>query len=232
MIGVISDAHGNGPALRIAIDVLKRHGAHRFIFLGDAVGYVPSLSAVNVLADLGRSVTCLRGNHDTNVIEGTPGVERESIYQHLAVREIMTSDHFAFMSSWRLKSTLDCPAGNALFVHGSPAEPTNGYVYPDTDLTTFSVAEAFVFMGHTHRPFIRQCGAHTFINVGSCGMPRDHGTLGSAATFDEDSGSIRLLRFDISRAVQEVLESHLIDPLVRAVFERTGSRVEGDVVDV
>ena len=96
-----------------------------------------------------------------------------------------------------------------LFVHGSPSDPTWGYVYPDTPLEEFDdVTADVVFMGHTHRPFVRISGATTFVNVGSCGMPRDGDPRGAAALFDTTSGEATILRFDIAEPSRRALAAH------------------------
>ena len=83
----------------------------------------------------------------------------------------------------------------ALLVHANPATPLTGYVYRDSDFSRYaSVPHDVIFMGHTHRPFSVRHGGKLFVNVGSVGMPRDHGALASFALFDTDRGSCRICR--------------------------------------
>jgi predicted phosphodiesterase len=83
-----------------------------------------------------------------------------------------------------------------LFLHGSPRDPTNEYVFPETIYDKnkmeqmFAKVPQYCFQGHTHMPgvfttdleFIRPSDCdHEFplgrdklmVNVGSVGQPRD-----------------------------------------------------------
>lgn len=232
MIGVLSDAHGNRPAFDLAINILRRYEAERFIFLGDAVGYIPTPAVVSAIQELGAAISCIRGNHEDILIKEAFDPSREAVYQHETTKRKMNINSLDFVIAWPTQLSLEFEAGNALFVHGSPQKPTYGYVYPDTDLGAFPVKEQFVFMGNTHRPFIRQHERTTFINVGSCSMPRDHGALGSAALFDEQTGHIRILRFDIQQEIQKALEAiGQVHPSVNNLFNRRTQEVEGEIVD-
>lgn len=223
MIGILADAHGNRPGFERALDLLRREGARRFVFLGDAVGYIPTAAVVAAIAELGTAIVCVRGNHDEMVLSNTTDPAREHVYQHVKTREALSRAALALMGGWDVRYTLESPAGRALFVHGSPSDPTAGYVYPAADLRPLRVDADFVFMGHTHRPFVRRCDRTLFVNVGSCGLPRDHGGLGAAALFDDSTGDVRILRFDIARETRELCESVAgVHPSVLRLLERRG----------
>jgi len=228
MIGVLSDAHGNRPAFDAAIRALSLAGATRFVFLGDAVGYLPSRSVVDAIAGLGESIMCVRGNHDSMVLSDTIDIAREDAYQHQAIRALLTPGDCELIAGWPLQWAEAWPAGRALFVHGSPANPTNGYVYPDTDLDTVATDADFVFMGHTHRPFVRAHRDKVFVNAGSCGLPRDDGWMGAAALFDERDGHAQIVRFDIEQQTREWLEMiPRVHESVMAALARRPDKVHG-----
>ncbi|MFQ5730094.1 MAG: metallophosphoesterase family protein, partial [Waddliaceae bacterium] len=93
--------------------------------------------------------------------------------------------------------------------------------YPDSDLARFyTLGVDAVFMGHTHRPFINTVGKTLVVNVGSCGLPRDHGELSSCAVFDTDSGECRILRipFDAQSVLRTVPRP--VHPAVISSFAR------------
>lgn len=232
MIGVLSDAHGNRSAFDLSIGILRRYGAEKFIFLGDAIGYLPTLGVISAIQELGAAISCIRGNHEDILIKETFDPYREAVYQHKTTKGKMNVDTLDFVITWPKQLSLEFKVGNALFVHGSSQDPTYGYVYPDTDLDAFPVKEPFVFMGNTHRPFIRRHKGTTFINVGSCGMPRDHGALGSVVLFNDQTGQIRILRFGIHREIQETLETlGQVHPSVNNLFNRRTQEFEGEIVD-
>ena len=134
MIGILSDAHGNRPAFDLAINVLKRNGAEKFVFLGDAVGYLPTPSVLSSIQNLGETISCIRGNHEDILLTGHFDPVREPLYQHAVTRRQMNEAQLLLIKAWPAQAALEFAAGTVLFLHGSPQDPTYGYVYPDTDL--------------------------------------------------------------------------------------------------
>jgi putative phosphoesterase len=230
VLGILSDAHGNDEAFHLAISVLERHGATEFAYLGDAVGYVPLPDVVNSLMRLDRLKLCIRGNHEDMLLNLNSQPKRDEVYQLQRTRKLLSESALEYLASWPVNHSIDFPLGKALFVHGSPSDPTNGYVYPNSDLSGFQTDADFVFMGHSHHPFIRRCGDKTYVNVGSCGMPRDDGRYGAAGLFDEHTGAIRVLRFDIAGATESVLtRSAPIHNSVAALFDRRRHAIFGEM---
>jgi putative phosphoesterase len=207
VIGILSDAHGNRAAFDRAIEVLAAEGASQYVFLGDAVGYIPTPAVVDAIRALGDSIACVRGNHDEMLLSGEPWSMRDPVYQLARTKNLMQQQDIDLIAGWPLQRVLETAAGSVLFVHANPNDPLSGYIYPDTDLAPFAVDHAFVFMGHTHRPFVRQMGHTLFVNAGSCGLPRDHRGLGAAALFDPRSGEVRIVRFDIQPENRAVIDA-------------------------
>ncbi len=232
MIGVLSDAHGNAPVFRRMLDALSTLGAERFIFLGDAVGYIPSVDVLAALMDMGTRVQCILGNHEQMLLDGQYPERLESVYQIQATRSLLTPEQAAFIAGWPAFREIEYPCGWALFVHGSPHDHQNGYVYPDTELDVFDVPHGLVFMGHTHRAFMRQQGARRFINVGSCGLPRDDGRYASAVLFDPENGHVRLIRLELSFFDADAyLAGRHVHPSVTNLFQRRQDEVLGEIIE-
>ncbi len=231
LIGLISDAHGNGLAFDRAVSLLLAQGATHLYFLGDAVGYVPSDAVLNSIARLKGRVHCIRGNHEAMLLEGQNDPARERVYQLEALRANLTSQQLEMISSWPTFLKEKILGLNLLFVHGSPADPTYGYVYPDTDLSGFMPEADWVFMGNTHHPFIREHAGTCYVNIGSSGLPRDDGRFGSVALFDPRARGVRILRFDITADCRQVLEQFpAVHPSVREVYARRRPSVIGDIL--
>ena len=230
MIGILSDAHGNVGAFRAAIHHLRGLGVESFYFLGDAVGYIPSLAVVDELMSMGAKVKCVLGNHEQLLFQKPTAAERELIYQHQSLRARLTDHQIDFLKSWPTHRRVTIDGTSMLFVHGSSNDYTNGYVYPDTDLGQFHPSEAFVFMGHSHYPFIRSANDITYVNVGSCGLPRDDGRFGAFARFDPTTKVVRVYRFGIEKFVAELCASnHLsVHPKVLQLFYRRSDYVSDD----
>lgn len=232
MIGVLSDAHGNIQVFRRMLDALSRMGADRFIFLGDAVGYIPSVEVLSALMEMGDRVQCILGNHEQMLLDGQYPERLEPVYRIQATRALLSTEQAAFVAGWPCCLEVDYPCGRALFVHGSPSDYQNGYVYPDSDLTDFDGAYGLVFMGHTHRAFIREHGARRFVNVGSCGLPRDDGRYASAALFDPVTGSTKLVRLELSFFDPASSFAGLdVHHSVAELFKRRQADISGEIIE-
>jgi len=231
LIGILADAHGNGPAFDRAITVLKELGVESFWFLGDAVGYIPSLSVLASLRKLGSCLHCIKGNHEQMLLADHVDATLDAVYQLSALKTVITQQDVLMIASWSLTSIEQHGTRSVLCVHGCPSNSTYGYVYPDSDLRIFNPRADIVFMAHTHRPFIRDCNGVRYVNVGSCGLPRDDGRFGSAAIYDVISGAVRVVRFDITAETEAALSlSPPVHPDVLGILSRRESLIFGDIL--
>lgn len=231
ILGFISDAHGNVEAFNKGISLLVAEGAERLFFLGDAIGYVPSCAVLNALDSLGEKIFCIRGNHEAMLLDGRVDLARDAVYQLGFLRTDLPQSQLKMISSWPLQHREVFDGLSLLLVHGSPEDPTYGYVYPETNLSGFFPDADWVFMGNTHHPFIREHAGISYVNIGSCGMPRDDGRFGSAALLDTKTGTARILRFDIASETRQMLEEFpIIHPSVRDLYSRRQSAVFGDLL--
>lgn len=240
VIGIFSDIHGNTEALKTTLKVLEANGAETLICLGDTIGYLPSTDTIEILRSIPNMSIVIKGNHEQMILTGEDKAgnplspERLKIYNSKTICEKLTEQQQEYLNDLPLSHTEILPCGKALFVHGAPDDELYGYVYPDTDLSPWEDLDYdYIFMGHTHRPFIATHKNKTFINVGSCGMPRDHGSLGACALFDEHTGNARILRFSIAEETAGILEDEdsIHDSVIR-LFERIPSTYTGEYIDV
>lgn len=230
-IGFISDAHGHYMAFNRGLSILHELGAEAIYFLGDAIGYLPGIEVLKILRE--QKIPCIRGNHEDMLLSGSIVDEHEAIYRHREVAAMMPEELSRFVEKWPESVRVAEACGDLLVVHGSPIDPMHGYVYPDSALSDFDVGGAsFVFMGNTHRPFIRDCNGTTFVNVGSCGMCRDCGSLGAVCLLDSESSEATIFRYDISDLNEQLpamysnLSPALIDLFARQEKDVFGVRYE------
>ncbi len=203
ILGVLSDAHGHVEGFLEGLTLLRRMGADRVFFLGDAVGYLPGSEVVDAI--VAEGVEPVAGNHEAMLLDPPSGID-DSIFRFAATRRALGPSGLQRIAVWPDSRTLDTPAGPILLGHTAPW-PDRPRLYPDTDPETLpALPWRFVFMGHTHRAFIAETAATTFVNVGSCGFPRDDGLLGSVATLDTLTGTVRIVRFDLERATRAAFE--------------------------
>ena len=57
---ILSDCHGNSPALHAVLEDVDRRGFRNILFLGDAVNGVDPAACLELLRE--REVRCIRGN--------------------------------------------------------------------------------------------------------------------------------------------------------------------------
>lgn len=220
ILGFLADAHGNREAFEQGDAILRAKGADTIYFLGDAVGYLPGDAVLDALRAAG-TIPVL-GNHDAALLAGDVDARRDRIYRLGDTLRTVSQANMAYLATWPDHRYVDSPAGRLLLVHGSPTNRLGGYIYPDSDLGPYSTTNAdYVFVGQTHRPFVRRAGQTTFVNVGSCGLPRDCGHLGAACLFDTSTGEVEIVRFDIRDATTAALaRCGPVAPEVLAVFAR------------
>jgi predicted phosphodiesterase len=220
VIGFLSDAHGNSEAFGQAVSLLRSRGAEDIYFLGDAVGYLPGDAVIDALRD--SDAIPILGNHDRALVSRTIDPALDHIHRIGETLATVTERNLEFLAGWPEERVVTSRAGTLLLVHGSPQDHLYGYVHADTDLAPFADVEArYVFLGQTHRPFVRDLAGITFVNVGSCGLPRDCGHLGAACLFDDATGDVEILRFDIAEATRAALDRcGPVAPEVTAVLAR------------
>lgn len=227
LIGVFSDAHGHTGGFDLAQNVLEKAGASVLYFLGDAIGYIPSTGVVQRLMS-NHHVRAIVGNHEAMMLSGMPLEEKRAVvYQFERILAQLKPDELAFLRSLPAKRHLTDRGLRMLFVHGSPDDPTNGYVYPDTDLKPLRDIDADVaFMGNTHHPFVRTENGRLFVNVGSCGLPRDNDPRGCACLFDSVRREATMLRYSISATSRALLADGGISDAVAQYLRRYASFME------
>ena len=222
--GLLSDPHGNPYGLLKALRMLEDNGAERIFCLGDVVGYMPfARETLELLRDY--RVTCIAGNHDAMLTGELPLDEaRDKVYGIAKTRDALDEREFAEVRSWPRQMTFLGPDGHSvLLIHGGISDCWAEYVYPDSDLAAYaSSGHRFVFVGHTHRPFIARAGECTVVNVGSCGLPRDIGDSATAVLFTPSRGGVRHLRgrFDTATLVDRAEKVFGLHPSVIACLQR------------
>lgn len=222
-IGLISDAHGNLDAFSAGLNLLYER-CEQIYFLGDAIGYIPRLGVVDKLYESG--LPCLQGNHEAMLLGEVIDKEKDEIYRLSDVKTLLTDKQLDYLGTWPRSMELELNGQNIMLVHGSPLDNVFGYVYPDTDLSVFSDINAdVVFMGNTHHPFIREYNKKLFVNIGSCGLPRDTSAKGCVCVYDSINRKTELLKYDISASAQEILNDPMVHKSVKRHLQRAAQIV-------
>ena len=228
-IAVLSDIHGNLPALEAVLAALKPYDA--IWQLGDVVGYGPQPDEV-VARLVEEGAIGVRGNHDAAAIGQ---LETDSFNDDARAAVEWTAEHIAPNTRKWLTAlperTVDEPF---TLVHGSPRDPTWEYVFTASiargNLAAFDTDHCMV--GHTHIPAVyrektgrmegiqvdagdqlKLDGHRSIVNPGSVGQPRDGDPRASALLLDTEQQLLewRRVEYPIDR-VQKLMAQRNLPP--------------------
>ncbi|MET1231838.1 MAG: metallophosphoesterase family protein [Candidatus Limnocylindrales bacterium] len=219
-IAVLSDIHGNLPALEAVLAALEPYDA--IWQLGDVVGYGPEPDAVVArLRELGA--TGVRGNHDAAAIGDLPTTAFNS---EARAAVLWTASVIAAATrAWLTALPEIAIDGDYTLAHGSPREPLWEYVLttPTARANFAALTTRHALIGHTHLPLVFReddglvetiapsdasslalDARRTLLNPGSVGQPRDGDPRACGAVLDTEVGTMawRRVAYDIA-AVQE-----------------------------
>jgi len=196
MIAVISDIHGNLPALKATLKAIDTLGCKRIISLGDITGYYAEPGkCIDILIE--RDAIQLLGNHDEYLVSGS-ACPRSKLVSELIIhqRKSVTKKQIKFLS--RLNSRYD--EDEKSFVHGGWVNPLDQYLYKiSSDI--FPDDRKYFFSGHTHVQVLATFNSKTYCNPGSVGQPRDGDSRAAFAILDGSEIRLQRVEYDIDATV-------------------------------
>ena len=239
---IISDIHSNLEAFKAVLADIDAQGIHDIYCLGDLVGYGPNpLECIDLLFSLGdRIKICLLGNHDNAVLfdpDGFNPVAEKAVFWTRRQLEEDRSAHSEERLIFFGERQRSFRQGDLMFVHGSPRNPLNEYVFADDIYDEgkmeklFSLVPRYCFQGHTHVPGIftekKLCnycladlednrfelnGQKLMINVGSVGQPRDRDPRACYVVMEDDRWiEYRRIPYDIETTCQKIYDTDELD---------------------
>lgn len=235
---LLSDIHGNLPALEAVLDDLaRRRDVDAVYHLGDLVGYAPWPN--EVVALLAREgIAGVAGNYDSTVATDykhcgcryeDPVQEALSHESYAWTRAHVTAETKRALAALPFRIDL-LPSGGhragprLVLVHAAPRLNTLYWTADRSDEFCLRMAgeaglkpEDAIAFGHTHLPWYRQVGGIHFVNAGSVGRPKDGDARAGYALVEIGDGPLRLemvrVTYDIESAARGVQESDLPDAL-------------------
>jgi uncharacterized protein (TIGR02996 family) len=219
---LISDIHGNLEALQAVLDEINALKVTEIYCLGDTIGYGP-----NPRECLDRVTSCqlvLMGNHEQGVMFDPTGwgqVAQKAIYWTRTELEDAGENR-------------EHTEGDFLFVHGSPRNPINEYIFPEDIYNLrkinriFEMVSRYCFCGHTHLPgiFTEDARFHepaeinyiyhlddkkTICNVGSVGQPRDGDWRACYVLLVGKTIHFRRVEYDIETTIKKIYSQTELD---------------------
>lgn len=195
MIALISDVHGNLPALEAVLERIDERGAAHVLCLGDTAGYYPQVDACcEELAR--RGVVALRGNHDEYLVAGTRS--GRSAWADLCIEQQQATVGSA-ARAWLAELPDAAVLGPIRAVHGGWSDHLDEYLWK-VDESCFAGQDGRCFAsGHTHRALVWRGREVRYCNPGSVGQPRDGDPRASFAWFDGADFEIERVPYDVAR---------------------------------
>jgi predicted phosphodiesterase len=247
MFAVISDIHSNLEALTTVLADIEKRGIRTIYCLGDVIGYGPNpKECLDMIIEKTR--WCVLGNHDyATLYEPTNfnyGAEQATFWTRdvlEAERERQNRDkRWDFLGGLSMRQRLRAKLGTGTavidFVHASPRQPINEYIFPDDVYTNplkvrmlFERVNHICFVGHTHLPgvFLDEPDFYlpdelgdvypiiddekAIINIGSVGQPRDKDNRASYVYVDENEVNFVRLEYDFETTIEKIKAVEQLD---------------------
>lgn len=213
---ILSDVHGNLPALEAVLADARSCRPNEIWNLGDFLGYGPF---VNEVVDLlfEKCSAQVIGNYDLKVLKFP---EKKNKWKKSKQKEKFIAFQWAWqhLSKKNAARLRDLPRQQyqtvgrfeMLLTHGSPAKVSE-LVGPKTSMKRLrelaQMTHADIFLsGHTHVPFLKTVQQVTFINPGSVGRPEGRDPRASYAIVNQFCESFTVefyrIQYDIERMVR------------------------------
>lgn len=223
-IGIISDVHSNLAAFKAVLEDMPR--VDELICVGDLVGYA---AEPNEVVELARSkhVLAVMGNHDYAVAtRDVRGFNPIAAQVALWTADHLSRENLEYLSNLPTHLKLERDGQKLYVVHGSPRDPLNEYIFPDTSNRMLAelvrdLDANIVVLGHTHMPIKRIIYGKLLINPGGVGQPRDRDPRASYVLLTlgkKVDVSHRRVEYDIKTTAQKITEAGLPSELATRLF--------------
>ncbi len=231
IIALISDIHGNLPALKAVLQDINRANAEQTWSLGDLVGYIPFPNECIGMIRKNTSASIV-GNYDQKVIQFA---QKKSKWKKSKKpvkfdafewnNRNLSLENQSYLRS--LPNSIRRKIGKfkILLTHGSPQD-INEPVLPETPqehlVEMGKTADAdIIIMGHTHRFMNRKVRNQWFINPGSVGLPAKKDLRASYALLEISQDKIKVtkrkIQYDISKVIETLQETNLPTALIKMI---------------
>jgi putative phosphoesterase len=229
---VVSDVHGNLPALEAVLADCDKQSVDRVWNLGDFVGYVPFPNEVIELLRK-RCQTSIIGNYDLKVLSFTENSAKwkikKSDEKYISFKwnsMALTKESRRYLEGLPKTKRLEVGGVSVLLTHGSQASEEEGLI-ADTpaerlrELAKMAGTDV-VLCGHTHKPMIRREGRVLFVNAGSVGRPEGD-RRATYAILRFANGRVRadhrLVEYDIEQSAEAIRAAKLPEGYIDVITE-------------
>ena len=223
-IGVIADPHSNLAALKAVLKDMPR--VDGLICVGDLVGYAAEPNEVVKLAKMKR-MQIVMGNHDyAAVTRDVRGFNPLAAQAALWTADNLSKENLEFLSNLPTHLTLTFGKQRLYVVHGSPRDPLNEYIFPDTSNRVLAelirdLDADILVLGHTHIPIERVVFGKLILNPGGVGQPRNRDPRASYAVLNlgkDVKVSFHRVGYDVKITAEKIEAAGLPSELATRLF--------------
>ena len=213
-IAVLSDVHGNAPALAAVLAELEREQPDLIVSGGDLTW--GSLPEETFALAAGLNARFVRGNAERALLENQSSTEREQWMQAHHTPEMRK-----FLAGFEDNVVVEVDGlGPVRICHGSPRSDEECVTpeTPEARVREFAegVAERVIVTAHVHIQFDREVGGIRSVNAGSVGLPYE-GRSGAYWAMLGPDVELRRTEYDVDEAVARYRTTD--DPAVEAIVE-------------
>ncbi|MEO5510974.1 MAG: metallophosphoesterase family protein [Longimicrobiales bacterium] len=241
---LLSDIHGNLPALEAVLDAIEGQGISAIYHIGDLVGYAPwPNEVVTLLAEW--DVSGVAGNYDSTVATDYAhcGCKYEDAVQaeqaHVSyewTRAHCSEATKAFLGALPFRLDVRPLGGHIngpriILIHGNAI--LNTVYWTEDRPDSFAMQQAqhlgakagdVIAFGHTHKPWYKEIEGIHFVNTGSVGRPKDGDWRAGYVVLDFSNSPVTVaferVDYDVQSAMDAIHTSEL--PNAFAEYLRTG----------
>jgi predicted phosphodiesterase len=211
-IAIISDIHGNLPALQKVMEDLNDWQPDHVIVAGDIVNRGPTpLECLEIVQEKEETADwrIVKGNHEDYVLVHTKPDAPRSGHEFEFLRSTywtyqQLNGHIPYLEAMPFQREIIGPDGRIVRAVHASMKANNVGVYDSTTdeelREIITPAPTLLAVGHTHRPLIREVDETIVVNAGSVGLPFDGDRRASYArlTWDTDDRrwQPRIVRLD------------------------------------
>jgi putative phosphoesterase len=206
-VAVISDVHGNVPALEAVLTEIQESKVDIVVSCGDLTWGAEPSRTLGLLRALPIPVRYVRGNADRAVVELARGTREPDRPMEEWMRTQHSPAEVDLLESFEFSTTAEVEGlGAVRFCHGSPRRDTE-LVTPGTPEERFAelsrdIPEQTLVTGHTHLQFDRLVAGRRSVNPGSVGLPYHRGEPGTAYwAVLGPSVHLRQTRYDVEETI-------------------------------
>lgn len=223
-IAIISDIHGNYPALEAVLDDIEREQVDKIYCLGDLVGYYCMINEV-IDTIRNKQIQTLTGNHDYALIYNDGIINRSKTCTRILNRHIeeISKTNRDYLKT--LERSLSFEMGKTSFfcTHGGLDDPIDEYIneIDESYFEKHNFDKDVFISGHTHMVRNESIGKWKYLNPGSVGQPRDGNPAASYLIITEKEYKHKRVSYNIdiiaSEMKQKGYEQYIYEILYRGV---------------